>query len=79
MVLSFVDCDDYVDDYMDPDDDQLNFIRDVGIDVIAELDRMETEEMIDEMMNLFGADGCDLDDMEDVERFEQWLDNLKAA
>ncbi len=40
--------------FMEPDDSQLDFIRDIGIDTIAELDRLDTEEqVIDELFRRF--------------------------
>jgi hypothetical protein len=40
--------------FMEPDDSQLDFIREVEIDIIAELDRLESEEQfIDDLFKRF--------------------------
>jgi len=63
MTLSFVsESESDLDFLPEPDDSQLKFIHELGIDLIAELDGLEHEEMIDELMNLFGGEGCDVDD-----------------
>mgnify|MGYP006057741919 CR=1 len=40
--------------FMEPDNSQLDFIREIGIDTIAELDRLDSEEqVIDELFARF--------------------------
>ncbi len=40
--------------FMEPDDSQLDFIQEIGIDTIAELDRLDSEEQfIDELFKRF--------------------------
>ena len=40
--------------FMEPDDSQLDFIREIGIDAIAEFDRLDSEEqVIDELFARF--------------------------
>ncbi len=51
--LSFVECEPE-EMFMEPDDSQLDFIEKMGIDAIAELDRLPDEETLrDELFNMF--------------------------